>query len=53
MYNYDVHLFVCVQAQEAGRPTEHASKFYIRGALPFLVPILLLALTKQVCCDGL
>lgn len=35
------------EAQEAGRPAEHTSKFYIKGALQFLVPILLVLLTKQ------
>lgn len=35
------------EALEAGRPAEHTSKFYIKGALPFLVPILLVTLTKQ------
>lgn len=37
------------QASEQGRPPEHTSKFYAKGALQYLVPILTQTLTKQVC----
>lgn len=36
------------QASEQGRPPEHNSKFYAKGALQYLVPILTQTLTKQV-----
>lgn len=36
------------QASEQGRPPEHTSKFYAKGALQYLVPILTQTLTKQV-----
>ncbi|XP_068026956.1 LOW QUALITY PROTEIN: importin subunit beta-1-like [Melanerpes formicivorus] len=39
------HLFF--QAAEQGRPPEHTSKFYAKGALQYLVPILTQTLTKQ------
>lgn len=39
---------VCPQASEQGRPPEHTSKFYAKGALQYLVPILTQTLTKQV-----
>lgn len=39
------------QASEQGRPPEHTSKFYAKGALQYLVPILTQTLTKQVTCD--
>uniref|UniRef100_A0A671R5I7 Importin subunit beta-1-like n=1 Tax=Sinocyclocheilus anshuiensis TaxID=1608454 RepID=A0A671R5I7_9TELE len=38
---------VCPQASEQGRPPEHTSKFYAKGALQYLVPILTQTLTKQ------
>lgn len=40
--------FVRWQASEQGRPPEHTSKFYAKGALQYLVPILTQTLTKQV-----
>lgn len=39
---------VQLQASEQGRPPEHTSKFYAKGALQYLVPILTQTLTKQV-----
>jgi len=39
-----------IEAQEAaemGRPPEHVSRFYAKGALQFIVPILVHSLTKQ------
>ena len=35
------------EASEAGRPPEHVSRFYAKGALQFLVPALMASLTKQ------
>jgi len=35
------------EALEAGRPPEHVSRFYAKGALQFLVPALMASLTKQ------
>uniref|UniRef100_A0A8C4QZJ4 Karyopherin (importin) beta 1 n=1 Tax=Eptatretus burgeri TaxID=7764 RepID=A0A8C4QZJ4_EPTBU len=35
------------EAAEQGRPPEHTSKFYAKGALPYLVPVLTRTLTKQ------
>ncbi|OXB52523.1 UNVERIFIED_CONTAM: hypothetical protein H355_014755, partial [Colinus virginianus] len=35
------------RAAEQGRPPEHTSKFYAKGALQYLVPILTQTLTKQ------
>jgi importin subunit beta-1 len=35
------------EAQEQGRPPSRLSKFYAKGALQYLVPILLQTLTKQ------
>lgn len=35
------------EASEAGRPPEHVSRFYAKGALQFLVPALMSSLTKQ------
>ncbi|XP_035661965.1 importin subunit beta-1-like isoform X2 [Branchiostoma floridae] len=35
------------EAMEQGRPPEHTSKFYAKGALQYLVPILMHTLTKQ------
>ena len=41
--------FFCnFQAQEQGRPPERSSRFYAKGALQYLVPILTQTLTKQV-----
>lgn len=36
------------QAAELGKPPERTSKFYVKGALQYLVPLLLQTLTKQV-----
>lgn len=41
-------LLIQSQASEQGRPPEHTSKFYAKGALQYLVPILTQTLTKQV-----
>jgi importin subunit beta-1 len=38
------------EAQEMGRPPQRTSRFYAKGGLQFLVPILLETLTKQVLC---
>jgi importin subunit beta-1 len=35
------------EATEAGRPPEHVSRFYAKGALQFLVPALMQSLCKQ------
>lgn len=35
------------EASETGRPPEHVSRFYAKGALQFLVPALMISLTKQ------
>merc|ERR1719431_2117908 len=35
------------EASETGRPPEHVSRFYAKGALQFLVPALMASLTKQ------
>jgi len=35
------------EANEAGRPPENVSRFYAKGALQFLVPALMVSLTKQ------
>jgi len=35
------------EAQEQGRPPERTSKFYAKGALQYLIPILTQALTRQ------
>jgi len=35
------------EASEQGRPPEHVSRFYAKGALQFLVPALMASLTKQ------
>ena len=37
-----------VEAQEQGRQPEQSSKVYVRGAMQYLVPILLLRLARQV-----
>ncbi|KAK3747939.1 hypothetical protein RRG08_041776 [Elysia crispata] len=39
------------EAAEQGRPPERTSMFYAKGALQYLVPILLVTLTKQEECD--
>ena len=39
---------VYLQAQEQGRPPEQISRFYVKGAMQYLVPILLMTLAKQV-----
>ena len=36
------------EAQEQGRPPERTSRFYARGALQYLIPVLTQSLTKQV-----
>jgi importin subunit beta-1 len=36
-----------MEAADAGRPPEQTSRFYVKGALEYLVPILLLTLAKQ------
>ena len=33
--------------QEQGRPPEHVSRFYAKGALQFIVPLLMQTMTKQ------
>ncbi|ESP02229.1 hypothetical protein LOTGIDRAFT_199879 [Lottia gigantea] len=35
------------EAAEQGKPPENTSRFYAKGALPYLIPILLITLTKQ------
>ena len=37
-----------LQASEVGRPPSQTSYHYVRGALHFLIPILLKILAKQV-----
>ena len=36
------------EAEEQGRPPEQVSRFYVKGALSFLIDVLLQTLTKQV-----
>lgn len=36
------------EAQEAGRPPQRTSRHYAKGALQYLVPVLMTKLTKQV-----
>lgn len=36
------------EAGENGRPPQRTSKFYAKGALQFLVPVLMTKLTRQV-----
>lgn len=36
------------EAEEQGRPPEQVSRFYVKGALNFLIDVLLQTLTKQV-----
>lgn len=36
------------EAAEVGRPPQRTSKFYAKGALQYLVPVLMSKLTKQV-----
>ncbi|XP_019637100.1 PREDICTED: importin subunit beta-1-like isoform X3 [Branchiostoma belcheri] len=43
----DEEVDLAIEAMEQGRPPEHTSKFYAKGALQYLVPILMLTLTKQ------
>ncbi|XP_014663042.1 PREDICTED: importin subunit beta-1-like [Priapulus caudatus] len=46
----DEEVDLAIEASEAadqGRPPEHTSRFYAKGALQYLVPILLEKLTKQ------
>lgn len=57
-FGADPSALVQSQASEQGRPPEHTSKFYAKGALQYLVPILTQTLTKQVapplfsrCCS--
>lgn len=47
-FGADPSALVQSQALEQGRPPEHTSKFYAKGALQYLVPILTQTLTKQV-----
>ena len=35
------------EAEEMGRPPEHVSRFYAKGALQFIVPIIMQTLAKQ------
>lgn len=35
------------EAEESGRPPDQTSKFYVKGAMTYLVPLLLETLTKQ------
>jgi len=44
---------ILIQAQEQGRPPEKTSRFYAKGALQYLVPILTQTLAKQVSCSVL
>jgi importin subunit beta-1 len=37
-----------VEAEESGRPPDQTSRFYVKGAMTYLVPILLETMTKQV-----
>lgn len=37
-----------VEAAESGHPPDQTSRFYVKGAMQYLVPILLETLTKQV-----
>lgn len=39
------------EAMELGRPPARTSRFYAKGALPYLVPVVLSKLTKQVFTD--
>lgn len=39
-----------VEAAESGHPPDQTSKFYVKGAMAYLVPILLEILAKQVMC---
>ena len=41
------------EAEEQGRPPEQVSRFYVKGALTFLIDVLLQTLTKQVGVDML
>jgi len=44
----EVDLFIeASEAQEQGRPPERTSRFYARGALQYLIPVLTVSLTKQ------
>lgn len=36
------------EAAESGRPPQRTSRFYAKGALQYLVPVLMQKLTKQV-----
>ena len=36
------------EAEESGRPPDQTSRFYVKGAMAYLVPILLETMTKQV-----
>lgn len=48
LFSYCAHFVLQLQAQEQGRPPERSSRFYAKGALQYLVPILTQTLTKQV-----
>ena len=47
-FNSLAFLLFCIKAQEQGRPPERTSRFYVKGALSYLVPILNHCLAKQV-----
>lgn len=36
------------EAEESGRPPDQTSRFYVKGAMEYLLPILLISLAKQV-----
>ena len=41
------------EAKDQGRPPEQVSRFYVKGAQQYLLPVLLMTLTKQVrSCDS-
>ena len=37
-----------MEAAESGRPPDQTSRFYVKGAMQYLVPLLMETLTKQV-----
>ncbi len=41
------------EAQDSGVPPAQTSRFYVKGAMTYLVPVLLATLTKQVKNDSL
>ena len=44
----DEEVDLSIEASEYGRPPEQTSRFYAKGALQYLVPVLTQTLTKQV-----